>query len=437
MNDVVVIHYSELGTKGGNRRAFERQFAEDIRRRLGSMALKVRLESARVIAELPSPYSRENIERSLDQVFGVAWYAFGTLFPWSPESPRFEKIEEAALVEARRDPRLKTFRINARRSMKTYPLSSQDICVRLGGSVVAGSGLTVDLHQPDVVIQVEVLTREIAVVSGRVDGVRGMPKASSGRMLCLFSGGIDSPVAAWLMMRRGARVDLLHFHPYRSSEEVLGTKIMGLFEALKIWNPELRLFLVPHDRYQVSASLAVPTSFETVFFRRFMFRAGEVMAQRLDYQALITGDSLGQVASQTVENLLAVQTDLSVSVFQPVIAYDKNAIIDLAKKINVFDLAIQPYKDCCSLMAKKPKTNVAVSIVRRLETELDMEKMIDESLDAMSLWDGKTLRPVPDKVRNRTFRRPPSPSPSPSPDPPPSPGPSAHPLPRAGEGNAS
>jgi thiamine biosynthesis protein ThiI len=425
MNDVVVIHYSELGTKGGNRRAFERQFAEDIRRRLGSTSLKVRLESARVIAELPSPYSRENIERSLDQVFGVAWYAFGTLFPWSPESPGFQKIEEAALVEARRDPRLKTFRINARRSMKTYPLSSQDICVRLGGSVVAGSGLTVDLHQPDVVIQVEVLTREIAVVSGRVDGVRGMPKASSGRMVCLFSGGIDSPVAAWLMMRRGARVDLLHFHPYRSSEEVLGTKIMGLFEALKIWNPELRLFLVPHDRYQVSASLAVPTSFETVFFRRFMFRAGEAMAQRLDYQALITGDSLGQVASQTVENLLAVQTDLSVSVFQPVIAYDKNAIIDLAKKINVFDLAIQPYKDCCSLMAKKPKTNVPVSIIRRLETELDMEKMIDESLDTASLWDGKTLRSVPDKVRNRTFRRSPSP------------GPLAHPLPLAGEGNAS
>ncbi|MBL8022883.1 MAG: tRNA 4-thiouridine(8) synthase ThiI [Elusimicrobia bacterium] len=430
MKNVVVIHYSELGTKGGNRRVFERKFAEDIRRRLGPNALKVRLESARVIAELPSPCFRENIERALEQVFGVAWYAFGTLFPWSPEDPGYEKIEAAALGEARRDPHLKSFRMNARRSIKTYPFSSQDICVRLGGAVMTGSGLTVDLHQPDLVIQVEVLEREIAVVSGRVNGVRGMPHSSSGRMLCLFSGGIDSPVAAWLMMRRGARVDLLHFHPYRSSEEVLGTKIIGLFEALKIWNPDLRLFLVPHDRYQVSASLSVPTSFETVFFRRFMFRAAEVMGRRLEYQALITGDSLGQVASQTIENLLAVQTDLSLSVFQPVIAYDKNSIIDLARKINVFDLAIQPYKDCCSLMAKKPKTNVAVSIIRRLEMELDMGKMIEESLALASLWDGKTLRAVPGKIRKGMLRS----VPSPVLPPPPSPGPSAHPLPPASEG---
>jgi thiamine biosynthesis protein ThiI len=336
----------------------------------------------------------------LDQVFGVAWYAFGKIFPWTPEAIGFSQIEEAALIEARRDPAVKTFKIHARRSVKNYPLVSQDICIRLGESVIKSAGLTVDLHHPDLAIYVEILTHEIVVASGRAEGVRGMPQATSGRMLCLFSGGIDSPVAAWLMMRRGAKVDLLHFHPYRSSEEVIGTKITGLFDVLKISNPDIRLFLVPHDRYQVSASLQVPTSFETVFFRRFMFRAGEALAGRLAYQGLITGDSLGQVASQTIDNLLAVQTGLSVSVFQPVIAYDKNSIIDLARKINVFDLAIQPYKDCCSLLSKKPKTNVAVDIIRRLEVELEMEKMIEESLEAASLWDGKTLRPMPIKVRH-------------------------------------
>lgn len=418
MKDIVVVHYSELGTKGGNRRVFERKFTDDIRRRLGADTLKVRLESARVIGELAPEASRERIGRSLEQVFGVAWYAFGKIFPWISEDIGFPQIEEAALFEARRDPSVKTFKIHARRSVKNYPLVSQDICNRLGESVIKGAGLKVDLHHPDLAIYVEILTKEIVVASGRAEGLRGMPQASSGRMLCLFSGGIDSPVAAWLMMRRGARVDLLHFHPYRSSEEVIGTKITGLFDALKISNPDIRLFLVPHDRYQVSASLRVPTACETVFFRRFMFRAGEVMARRMEYQALITGDSLGQVASQTVDNLLAVQTGLSVSVFQPLIAHDKNSIIDLARKINVFDLAIQPYKDCCSLLSKKPKTNVAVDVIRRLEAELEMEKMIDESLAMASLWDGKTLRPVSDKVRNNP--------------PPPSPGPSAHPLPQAG-----
>lgn len=400
MKDIVVVHYSELGTKGGNRRVFERKFTDDIRRRLGADALSVRLESARVIGELAPDASRERIGQALENVFGVAWYAFGSVFPWTPSDGAFAQIEESALAQARRDPAVKTFKIHARRSVKNYPLVSQDICIRLGESVIKGAGLTVDLHHPDLAIYVEILTHEIVVASGRVEGVRGMPQASSGRMLCLFSGGIDSPVAAWLMMRRGARVDLLHFHPYRTSEEVLGTKITGLFDALKIFNPDIRLFLVPHDRYQVAASLQVPTTCETVFFRRFMFRAAEALARRLEYQGLITGDSLGQVASQTIDNLLAVQTGLSVSVFQPVIAYDKNSIIDLAKKINVFDLAIQPYKDCCSLLSKKPKTNVAVDIIRRLEVELEMEKMIDDSLAAASLWDGKTLRPIPIKVRH-------------------------------------
>jgi thiamine biosynthesis protein ThiI len=400
MKDVVVVHYSELGTKGGNRRVFERKFTDDIRRRLGDDALKVRLESARVIGELAPDASRERVGRALEQVFGVAWYAFGKIFQWTPEDTGFVHIETAAVSEARRHPAAKTFKVHARRSVKNYPLVSQEICVRLGESVIGATGLAVDLHHPDVAIYVEVLTKEIVVASGRAEGVRGMPQATSGRMLCLFSGGIDSPVAAWLMMRRGARVDLVHFHPYRSSDEVIHTKITKLFDALKISNPDIRLYLVPHDRYQVSASLRVPPSFETVFFRRFMFRAGETLARRMQYQALITGDSLGQVASQTIENLLAVQTQLSVSVFQPLIGYDKNAIIDLARKINVFDLAIQPYKDCCSLLSKKPKTNVAVDIIRRLEVELEMEKMIDESLETASMWDGKTLRPMPTKVRS-------------------------------------
>lgn len=395
MKEVVVVHYSELGTKGGNRRVFERKFAEDVRRRLGPRAIKVRLDSARVIVELASGTNRAEIGRILDPVFGMAWYAFGYLVSWSSENDGLSESESAAVALARAEPSVRTFKIETRRSSKKYPHLSHAVCVRLGDAVVSATGLRVDVHNPDRTLYAEVLENEIAVLSHRVQGVRGLPQFSSGRMLCLFSGGIDSPVAAWLMMRRGAKVDLLHFHPFRSSDEVVGTKITKLFSVLAGFNPDLRLFLVPHDRYQATASLHVPTACETVFFRRFMFRAGEEMANALSYQALITGDSLGQVASQTVENLMAVQTELSVPVFQPLIAYDKESIIALAKKMDVFDLAVQPYKDCCSLLAKKPKTNVDPAIIRRLEQELDLRKMISESFEAAQLWDGRTLRSFP------------------------------------------
>lgn len=404
MKEVVVVHYSELGTKGGNRRVFERKFADDVRRRLGPLALKVRLDSARVIAELAPGTDRSKISRILDPVFGLAWFAFGFLVPWSSENDGLSEAETAAVALARAEPAIRTFKIETRRSSKKFPHLSHAVCVRLGDAVVSATGLRVDVHTPDRTLYAEVLENEIAVLSHRVQGVRGLPQFSSGRMLCLFSGGIDSPVAAWLMMRRGAKVDLLHFHPYRSCDEVIGTKITKLFSVLAGFNPDLRLFIIPHDRYQTTASLSVPTSTETVFFRRFMFRAGEDMAKNLNYQALVTGDSLGQVASQTVENLMAVQTELSVPVFQPLIAYDKESIIALAKKIDVFDLALQPYKDCCSLLAKKPKTNVDTALIRRLEQELDMEKIILESYESAQLWDGQTLRSFPRGRFSKTIK---------------------------------
>lgn len=144
---------------------------------------------------------------------------------------------------------------------------------------------------------------------------------------------------------------------------------------LRATSPSSKLYLVPHDRYQVAASLAVPVEYETVFFRRFMFRAAESLARREGYKALITGDSLGQVASQTLENLKAVQTELTLPVFQPVIAYDKESIVRLAQQIGTYEPSIRAYKDCCSLMAKKPKTNVATPVVRRLEEQLDMPQI--------------------------------------------------------------
>ncbi|MBK6879581.1 MAG: tRNA 4-thiouridine(8) synthase ThiI [Elusimicrobia bacterium] len=395
MNETVVIHYSELGTKGRNRRMFENKLADDVRRRLGPDALKVRIESARVLADLAPDVPRDRVAEALKPIFGIAWYGFGRLVRWSAGDPAWDAVETAVLELVGTAPEAKTFKIFPRRSAKNYPALSDAIARRLGQAVVDKTGLKVDLTRPDLSVHVEVLTREIAVLSDRVQGLRGMPRGSAGGVLCLFSGGIDSPVAAWLMMKRGAVVHHLHFHPHRSSREVLGTKIPRLVETLNAFGAPGKLYLVPHDRYQIAASLAVPTEYETVFFRRFMFRAGAVLARRLGLKALVTGDSLGQVASQTLENLTAVQTDLPLPVFQPLIAMDKEAIIEVAQKIGTYAPSIEAYKDCCSLMAKKPKTKVATPVVRRLESELMMDRLIEESLAQAEVWDGRALTALP------------------------------------------
>ncbi|MBK7544457.1 MAG: tRNA 4-thiouridine(8) synthase ThiI [Elusimicrobia bacterium] len=395
MNETVVIHYSELGTKGRNRRMFENKLADDVRRRLGPDALKVRIESARVLADLAPDVPRDRVAEALKPIFGIAWYGFGRLVRWSAGDPAWDAVETAVLELVGTAPETKTFKIFPRRSAKNYPALSDAIARRLGQAVVDKTGLKVDLTRPDLSVHVEVLTREIAVLSDRVQGLRGMPRGSAGGVLCLFSGGIDSPVAAWLMMKRGAVVHHLHFHPHRSSREVLGTKIPRLVETLNAFGAPGKLYLVPHDRYQIAASLAVPTEYETVFFRRFMFRAGAVLARRLGLKALVTGDSLGQVASQTLENLTAVQTELPLPVFQPLIAMDKEAIIEVAQKIGTYAPSIEAYKDCCSLMAKKPKTKVATPVVRRLESELRMDRLIEESLAQAEVWDGRALTALP------------------------------------------
>lgn len=375
MTRVLLVHYTEIGTKGRNRSFFERRLREDIQTRLGDQARKVRLERGRIVAELSDGFDAEKVVRAFDRVFGVAWFAFAEAVPreWPP-------ILEAGLrqAEARRDAR--AFKVYVNRVDKTFPLSSQEICNRLGQAVVDKFGFKVDLENHDLGLHVEILPDAALVYSERHPGLRGLPRASSGRLLCLFSGGIDSPVAAWSLMRRGAIVHLLHFHPFAKAEQVRDTKILPLYHILKGYNPSSRLYLIPHYHYQVKAALDVPAEHEMVLFRRFMFRTAAALAHRKRMKGLITGDSLGQVASQTVENIAAAQSDLSLPVFLPLISQDKDDIIRTAKRIGTYEPSILPYKDCCSLMSRHPKTMARVEDIRRLEEKVNMGPLIEESL---------------------------------------------------------
>jgi tRNA uracil 4-sulfurtransferase len=381
MPNVLLIHYSEIGTKGKNRSYFERRLAEDVRRRLTPRhASRVRAAGGRVLADLAPDYDPAAVRAAMDQVFGVAWYAFARSVSWA-----WEDISREALALARARPEARTFKIYCSRADKTFPLSSDAVCRKLGQEVSEALSLKADMESHDVGLYVEALTGSVCVYAERFPGRRGMPGGSSGRMICLFSGGIDSPVAAWLMMRRGAKVDLLHFHPYRKAEELAGSKIAALHDVLKRYDPSCRLFLVPHYPFQVKAALGIPSDVEMVLFRRFIFRAAEELARRRGAKALITGDSLGQVASQTAENLAAAQGGLEVPVLPPLIARDKEEIVKLAKDIGTYEPSILPYKDCCSLMSRHPKTAVPAETVRRLEVSLDFKALVEESLSLLEV----------------------------------------------------
>jgi thiamine biosynthesis protein ThiI len=388
MSDVLLVHYSEIGTKGQNRSFFERRLRDAIHQRLfPDHVTGVRVESGRIVATLAPQYRPEIIRTALDQIFGVAWFALARRIDWS-----IDAIESAVLEEGRKHPQAKTFKVFCRRADKTFPMSSDAVARRIGKSVVDRLNLKVDLDHHDLALHVEILPGMACVFSEKSQGLRGMPKGSSGRMLCLFSGGIDSPVAAWVMMRRGALVNLLHFHPFRKASDLQDTKIFRLHKILRSYNPNSRLYLVPHYHYQVKAALEIPMAYEMVLFRRFIFRAAQELARRRHMQALITGDSLGQVASQTVENIAAAQYGLTMPIFLPLIAQDKEEIIRTAQRIGTYDVSNEAYKDCCSLMSKHPKTMVGVDRILRIEEKLGFEQLIDESLNSMEVWDGETLR---------------------------------------------
>jgi tRNA uracil 4-sulfurtransferase len=391
--NTLLIHYSEIGTKGANRGYFERRLRDDVHKRIvPTDASDVKLDNSRLVAPLTPDHDRKRIGEALSQVFGIAWYAFAQAHPRD-----IVPLTAACVAAAKAVPGAKTFKVYVKRVDKGYPISSEDLCRRLGESVLGSTDLKVDLHNHDLGIYVEILPDKALVFTEKIPGLRGMPRGSSGRMLCLFSGGIDSPVAAWMMMRRGAQVDLLHFHPYATNEEVVDTKITALHRVLKTYNPKSLLYLVPHHHYQVAAAVKVPMAYETVLFRRFIFKAGQALATRRNIAALVTGDALGQVASQTLENMAAVQTNLDIPVFQPLISMDKDDIVKAAQKIGTFDLSNQPYKDCCSLLSRKPKTTITIDRCRALETDLketdlNLPALIPPTLADVALWDGQSLR---------------------------------------------
>jgi thiamine biosynthesis protein ThiI len=372
LRPAALVHYHEVSLKRGNRPLFLRHLARNLERATADVGpVRLRQLSGRILLELDRNETPELVRDRIARVCGVASVALAYRVASTLEAM---KDLIAQLLEGRR---FASFRISARRAFKTYPLTSVELNRALGAFVVERTGARVDLRHADLEIHVEVLPAETFVYVNRVAGPGGLPVGASGTVVALLSGGIDSPVAAWRLIKRGCRVVFVHFHSVPYLPDISQHKARALVERLTEWQYASQLFIVPFGEIQREIVLSVPGPARVVVYRRMMIRIAEVLALQVGAAALVTGESLGQVASQTLENIARIDEAASMPVFRPLIGTDKLEITAEAQRLGTFGISIEPDADCCTLFTPKhPATRMSEEAVRAVEAALDVPRLV-------------------------------------------------------------
>ncbi len=371
-----VAHYSEVALKGNNRPEFVKALRHSVNRVLSGIDHSVAYSEGRLVIDAQA--EEAEVGARLSHVFGISWFA-----PVSIVTPGYEEIKGAVLASARSNDG-KTFMVAVRRSDKGFPLGSQETASKLGAEVVQETGKKVDLGEPDLSIHVDIVRGRAFVYTDKTRGPGGLPLGTAGRVMHLFSGGIDSPVAAWLMMKRGTRPVYLHFYLAPSPQAAVESKITRLVQVLSAYEGKSTLVLVPFADYQL-ATMGVPGELEPSLFRRFMRMTAEALAPRFGAAALSTGDSLSQAASQTLWNLVSFDDGSSIPVLRPLLSYDKEEIISLARRIGTYDLSLEEYKDCCAIITRHPRTRVKAEVVSDYIQRLGLKALVWTSIEKSTI----------------------------------------------------
>ena len=368
--DGVVVHYHEIGLKGRNRGFFERRLVDNLRaalRTAGGPAVEVL--NGRLFVRTDGPPS-EDVLDAVARTFGIAFFA-----PCVVVASDLQEMIDASL--ALLPSSFRTFAVAARRSSKEFALTSREINVQLGAAVQAATGAGVDLGNPDVTLWIEVVGKRTFVYVERRDGPGGLPVGVSGKVVSLLSGGIDSPVATYRVLKRGAKAVLVHFHSAPFTDRSSLRKAAELAKALAQRQGDTTLYLVPLGEAQQKIVVAAPAALRVVLYRRLMMRIAADVARREGAKALVTGDSLGQVASQTLENIACVDDVATLPVLRPLIGEDKQEIISDARRIGTYETSILPFEDCCSLFVpKSPATRASVDDCRAAEEGVDIDALV-------------------------------------------------------------
>jgi thiamine biosynthesis protein ThiI len=355
-----LVHYHELTLKKGNRAYFVRRLIKNLQRGLAGTGVgAITQTGARFLIDLPDRADEGEVRARLARTFGIANFAVAQSVPLDMDALGQSVTE---LVKARS---FASFRISAKRSNKAFARSSNQINIELGTLVRNLTGARVDLERADLTIYVEVLDTTCLLYVERMAGPGGLPSGVSGRVVCLTSGGLDSPVAAYRMMKRGAYVVFVHFHSHPLVSRASSDKAKELAEWLTRYQYASRLFLVPFGEVQREVVLAVPAPLRVIVYRRLMVRIAEAIARSVRAHALATGEALGQVASQTLSNMATVDAAATMPILRPLVGMDKEEIVHQAQAIGTYEISIQPDEDCCSLFT--PKHPATASTIRELE----------------------------------------------------------------------
>jgi len=371
-----VAHYSEIALKGNNRPEFVRALRRGLNRALGGLEHTIAYSEGRFILEAAA--EEQEVANRLSRVFGLTWFAPAMVVP-----PEYPKILEGVLAFSGA-PDARTFRIAVRRVDKAFPIGSQDLAAKLGAEVVRATGKSVDLSHPDLSVHVDIIKGKALVYSAKSEGPGGLPLGTAGRVMHLFSGGIDSPVAAWLLMKRGTRPVYLHFYLAPTPRAAVESKITKLVKVLSLYEGKSTLVLVPFAEYQM-ATTGMPGDLEPSVFRRFMRMTAEGLAPQFNAQAISTGDSLSQAASQTLWNIVALDEGSTLPILRPLLTYDKDEIISMARKIGTYDLSLEEYKDCCAIITRHPRTRVKGKEVSECVRRFGLQELVWRSIAKSSL----------------------------------------------------
>ena len=380
MKEIILIKNGELALKGLNRRTFEDMLVKNMRRRLESAGkFNFTISQSTIVAE-PAD---ENVDLDeavarMEKVFGIAAFS---------RAAAVEKDMETILRSAEEylAPQLlsvRTFKVEAKRSDKKFPLNSPEICRETGGYLLRKfPHLSVDVHNPDMVVTVEVRDNFAYIHGKQIKGAGGMPTGSAGRAALLISGGIDSPVAGYMMAKRGLELIAVHFASPPYTSERAEQKVHSLLKQVSKYSGRIMLFVVPFTEIQELIKDNCPEDIFTVIMRRMMMRVSQKIAVKEHAGALITGESVGQVASQTMPAIACTDAVCEMPVFRPLIGMDKDEVVAISRKIETFDISILPYEDCCTVFTPKhPKTKPTIEYVEECEKALEVDRLVDEAV---------------------------------------------------------
>lgn len=383
-----LIKYSEIGIKGKNRYVFENALRDHIKKALDAVEgeFYVMKEQGRIYVEAQSAFEYDDVVDALQHVFGIAAICPVMLI----EDKNWENLarEVCSYMDKVYPDKNFTFKVEAKRSDKAYPMQSPEICMEMGACLLdAFPELKVDVHNPSVRVCVEV--REKAYVYSKViPGLGGMPLGTNGKAMLLLSGGIDSPVAGYMIAKRGVTIDAVYFHAPPYTSERAKQKVVDLAKLVARYTGPIRLHVVNFTDIQLYIYDQCPHDELTIIMRRYMMRIAEYYAKKNGCLGLITGESIGQVASQTMHSLASTNEVCELPVYRPLIAFDKQDIVDIAEKIQTFETSIQPYEDCCTIfVAKHPVTKPNLETIRHSEKKLEekIDKLVQEALDSVEI----------------------------------------------------